>query len=205
MIAETSAADDAMTTSTHHGAESGARHIAASALLGDFERFRAGELIPAIPDWRVAAQRLATALGSVLELASESAGNAAVAARLAELATAAEPRAPAAVRAAVERWHALGRHYSLSTLETIEHIVTASKPGAVAPTEPDDARYLSASELENVLAAIEDAVRYRLDQAATWCVSCSEDAAPPCPHQAEDIDKADAYEALSARLRGVQQ
>jgi len=94
-------------------------------------------------------------------------------------------------------------------LEAIERIVLAGsapaqEPAALASAGPVPAVTLTAGQLATVLDALADAGEYRRKEAAQWCADCESSPAEACGQHLDDLDAAQAYEALGAGLGGAQ-
>ena len=87
-------------------------------------------------------------------------------------------------------WEQDDRQYAL---EKIERILLAGPAPAVT---------LTAGQLATVLDALADAEEYRRKEAAQWCADCESSPAEACGQHLDDLDAAQAYEALGAGLGG---
>lgn len=61
----------------------------------------------------------------------------------------------------------------------------------------------TAGQEATVAQALADAETYRRDRAAVWCGDCQQHPAGACPDHVDDLDAADAYRDLAARLARV--
>jgi hypothetical protein len=61
-----------------------------------------------------------------------------------------------------------------------------------------------AADLPAVLGALDHAEQLMRERAAAWCQECTADDSGACSQHLDDLDQADAYAALAARLGGAQ-
>jgi len=80
--------------------------------------------------------------------------------------------------------------------------MTAS-PDCTTAVLPDGSATLAPADLIEVLGALEHAATLLRERAAAWCDDCTRHPAGACESHVEDLDQADAYAALAARLGGA--
>jgi hypothetical protein len=61
-------------------------------------------------------------------------------------------------------------------------------------------RAISPADAVTIRQALADAERYRRDRAAVWCADCQDHPAGACEQHVDDLDEADAYQALAQAL-----
>ena len=61
---------------------------------------------------------------------------------------------------------------------------------------------LTGPQAATVRQALADAAAYRRERAAAWCGDCESMPEGACSVHVDDLDQADEYDRLAARLRG---
>jgi hypothetical protein len=75
--------------------------------------------------------------------------------------------------------------------------------GQVLDFIEDQGHTLTGAQRATVLAALEDAIAYRSERATAWCEDCQDHPAQCCDKHADDLDRADAYRALTREIGGA--
>jgi hypothetical protein len=96
---------------------------------------------------------------------------------------------------AVPDWATWAQRLSLSLASLLDD----RTPAAAGPGGPT---VLSAADATEVLGALEHAAAALAERAAQWCDDCARYPAGACEAHLDDLDQADAYRALAARLGG---
>jgi hypothetical protein len=94
----------------------------------------------------------------------------------------------------------------LAALGDVSSIVTGwlrAAAGTGTGVRADGSAVLSPADLIEVLGALDHAEQLLRERAAAWCEECSTSPAEACREHLDQLDEADAYRALAARLGGV--
>jgi hypothetical protein len=83
-------------------------------------------------------------------------------------------------------------HGAAQLLDAYVRDATGIEPGGSATLMPAD--------ITRVLGALADAEAFRRKRAEAWCAGCETSAAGACSDHLDDLDAADAYRDLAAKL-----